>query len=174
MRRFLKAFDRTVNWPVALLLALVIGAIAVAGAPPKPHDAVAVAPPAKSDAPVAAKADDGIPAGHKVLYAAARTKAIGQLAKKEGISRAAAREKIDDISDEALHAAVVASGAIPVKALPTGGKLTDFLDWLIQHQDQILAIVKILLAFFAAMIDVANSDAFAAHDWCGQMFAMAA
>lgn len=135
---------------------------------------VADTKPKTSDSPAAAKADDGVPAGHRVLYAIARTKAITQLAKKENISRAAAKERIDEISDDALHAAVMASGAITIKAQPVGGKLTDFLDWLVTHQDAILAIVKIILALFTVSADAANSDMFSATDWCGQLFAMAA
>lgn len=115
----------------------------------KPARPVA-APPAvsKSDAPAAAKADD-IPAGHRILYKLARIRAAGELADKERISRRAAREKIDDaITDAELHQLATAAG-ITIKPQVVGGKVQDFLDWLLAHSDQILALVKILLALFA-------------------------
>lgn len=104
-------------------------------------------PPAKSssDAPVA-KADD-IPAGHKLLIRFARVKAAGELAKKENISRAAARDRIDEITDADVHAVLKASPVV-VKAMPVGGKLTDFLEWVAEHKDVIMAIVAIIMAFF--------------------------
>lgn len=129
----------------AIVLAGVLSLVMLAGRH-TPCDA----PVPTSDTPVppAAKADDAPGAHHKLLYAVARARAAGQLAKKEGISRAAAREKIDEIDDATLHAAVQASGTA-IKAMPVGGKLTDFLDWLAAHQDAIMAIVKIILALFA-------------------------
>lgn len=106
--------------------------------------------PKSSDSPVspaAIEVKDGVPAGHKLLYAIARDKAATALAKKENISRAAAREKIAEIEDATLHAAVQASG-ITIAAQVSGGKLSDFIAWLSSHSEQIMAIVKIILALF--------------------------
>lgn len=131
------------------------------------------APKAKgSDAPVAGK--DDIPAGHRLLYKMARIRAAGELADKEKISRRAAREKIDDaVTDAQLHELATAAG-IAIKPQVSGGKVQDFLDWLIAHQDVILALVKILLALFQVDVDADNSTMFQSHDWCGQLFALAA
>ena len=111
------------------------------------------APPAKtSDSPVSpppvAAPADGITVGHRLIYKLARAKAASALAKKENISREAAREKIDDaVDDAALHAAVQAAG-VEIKPQVSAGKLSDFLGWLAAHQDAIMAIVKIILALF--------------------------
>jgi hypothetical protein len=106
--------------------------------------------PKTSDSPVPAAAQaDSIPAGHKFLYSLARTKAITQYAKEKGVSRAAAREKVDSLDDATLHAAVQASGAFAIKAQPVGGKLTDFLEWLSTHQEQIAALVKLIMSLLA-------------------------
>ena len=115
--------------------------------------APATAPPAKtSDSPVspapAAAPADGVPAGHKLIYKLARAKAASALAKKEGISRAAAREKIDDAIDDATLHAAVAAGGVEIKPQVSTGKLSDFVNWLIAHQDAIMAIVKIIMALF--------------------------
>lgn len=116
--------------------------------------AAADKPAAKSsDTPVVPKAaadPDAIPAGHKFLYAVARTKAITEYARTKGVSRAAAREKVDSLDDATLHAAVQASGAFTtIKAQPSGGRLSDFLDWLLAHQEQIAALVKLILSLLA-------------------------
>lgn len=106
--------------------------------------------PKSSDTPATpAAAKDDIPRGYKVLYAIARTRAAGELAKKENISRAAAREKIDSISDAELHAQVKAAGIAVAKEYPGEGKLKAIIDWLIEHQDAIRAIVTLLLSIFA-------------------------
>jgi hypothetical protein len=112
---------------------------------PLPSPVAKVAPPS-SDAPVVAAKDD-IPAGHKLLIRFARVKAAEQLAKKENISRAAARDRIDEITDTDIHAVLKASPAI-IKAMPVGGKLTDFLEWVADHKEVIMAIVAIIMAFF--------------------------
>lgn len=110
---------------------------------------VLAVPPATSDSPVAAVADpDVIPAHHKLLYRIARDHAVAKYARDNKVSRAAAREKVDQVDDTTLHAAVQAAG-LPVKAIPAGGKLSDFLDWIATHGDTILAIVKILMSLLA-------------------------
>lgn len=120
--------------------------------------APATAPPAKtSDSPVSpppvAAPADGITVGHRLIYKLARAKAASALAKKENISREAAREKIDDaVDDAALHAAVAAAG-VEIKPQVSAGKLSDFLSWLAAHQDAIMAIVKIILALFNVNAD---------------------
>lgn len=124
-----------------------------------------------SDAPVAG---DGIPANHRFLYGIARARAAEELAKKEKISRRAAREKIDDaLTDAQLHD-LVKSAPIPIVVKAVGGKLTDFLEWLAAHQDVIMAIVAIIMSLFQANADVADSKVFTAHDWCGLLVATAA
>lgn len=106
---------------------------------------VAVEQTKGSDAPVA---KDAIPAGHRLLYKLARVRAAGELADKEKISRRAAREKIDEaLTDAQLHELVTAAG-LSVKPQISSGKASDFIDWLLAHQDIILAIVKILLSLF--------------------------
>lgn len=148
---------KRIDWPlsaVCVWLFCCAAAAVLAGPPAKPiptrYDFLPPPAVSKSDAPVpAAKADDGIPAGHKFLYRIARDRAVGEYARAKGISRAAAREKVDSLDDATLHAAVQASGAFAIKAQPVGGKLTDFLDWLASHQEQILALVKLIMSLLA-------------------------
>lgn len=99
--------------------------------------------------PVAA-AGDAPSAHHKLLYRIARDRAIAQYARDKGITRAAAREKADHIDDSTLHAAVQAAG-LKVQALPVADKLEDFLQWVVDHQDLIIGIVKIVLTLLALM-----------------------
>lgn len=113
----------------------------------KLQDASAIAPPKSSDAPVA-KAE-GPPPGYKLIFGLARAKAAGELAKKENISRAAARQKIDDAIDDATLLDLVKEAKVVVKAQPAGGKLTDFLEWLADHKEVIMAIVAIIMSLFA-------------------------
>lgn len=112
--------------------------------------AKSVAPPS-SDTPVTPVAKDGdIPKGFKVVFALARTRAVGELAKKENISRAAAREKIDSISDKELYESAKVAGLTVAKDYPGEGKLSAIIDWLIEHQDLIKALVVLILSFFSA------------------------
>jgi len=99
--------------------------------------------------PVAAKPDE-IPANHKLLYEAARDRAAKQVARDKGISRKEARELIDQVSDASLHAAVTAAN-IQVKPLPVGGPIQNLLDWFAAHQEQIAAIVKLILTLLALL-----------------------
>lgn len=114
---------------------------------------------AQSAAPLEA---GGISEAHALLYETARARAVGQLARKKNISRAAAREMIDDAApDELLHKLAKKNG-INVKSLPTAGGLSGFLDWLIAHSDQIMALVKIIMALFGVDAEVALPIALAA------------
>jgi hypothetical protein len=101
-----------------------------------------LAPPAvKATTPVV----EGIGPGKKLIFAIARARAAGELAKKEGISRSAAREKIDSIDDSTLDG-LVKEAKLVVKERPVGGPL---VDWLIENQEIIKIIVAILLALFS-------------------------
>lgn len=98
------------------------------------------------DKPVAGEA----PAHNKILYRIARDRAIAKYAKDKGITRAAAREKADQIDDSTVHAAVKAAG-IEFKDLPVGSKLEDVLNWIVNHQDLIVGLVKIFLTLLALL-----------------------
>ena len=39
-----------------------------------------------------------------------------------------------------------------------GGKLTDILDWILSHSDQIIAFIKMIIALFAPMADAAEQQ----------------
>ncbi len=104
--------------------------------------------PKTSDTPVAPVAG-AITEDHKFLYSLARTKAVTEYARVNKVSRSVAREKVDSLDDATLHAAVVKSGAFKIVAMPVGGKLTDFLDWISSHSDQILALVKLIMSLLA-------------------------
>lgn len=91
-----------------------------------------------------------LPCGHKFLYRVARDHAVVHLAREKGITRAAAREKLDHIDDSTVHAAVQAAG-LKVKDLPTGDKLEDFLTWVVNHQDLIIAVAKIFITLLALL-----------------------
>lgn len=110
-------------------------------------EAAAADKPKNSDAPPAAKVE-GPPAGYKVIFALARAKAAGDLAKKENISRRAAREKIDEAVDDDTLYSVVKEAKLVVKAQPVTGRLSDFLEWLAENKEVIAAIVAIILAMF--------------------------
>lgn len=111
---------------------------------------VAADKPKSSDSPVAQPAEaKDIPRGYRVLYAIARVRAAGELAKRDNISRAAAKEKIDSVSDKQLHELVEAAGLKVSKAYPGEGRLKEIIDWLIEHQELILAIVTLLLSLFS-------------------------
>lgn len=116
---------------------------------------IAPAAPAVLAAP-AAPADAGaITDGHRLLYEQARIRAVGQLARKKNISRSDAKEMIDDAApDEVLHKLASKAG-LKFKGLPTAGGVAAFIQWLIDHQDQILALVKIIMALFGVDADSA-------------------
>ena len=151
---------KEINWAYAAGMLAYCVAVGVLATPPKPlhasvvKDSLTTAPPAKtSDSPVTppvAEAKDGIPNGHRLLYKIARARAAGELADKEKISRRAAREKIDDaVSDAQLHELATTAG-LTIKAQASGGKVSDFLDWLAAHSDQIMALVKLIMSLFAS------------------------
>lgn len=103
---------------------------------------------ALAEAPLpAADSSDEIPAGHRLLYRVARNKAAEIYAKDKRISRHAAREKIASIDDGAIHAAVKAA-KLSIEDLPRGD-LASILQWIIDHQDLILAIAKLIVALLA-------------------------
>ena len=91
--------------------------------------------------------------GYRTIYDTARARAVGQLARKKNISRAEAREMINDIADnETLHLLATKAG-IKVTAMPKG--ISGFIQWLIDHQEQILALVKLILALFGVDAETA-------------------
>lgn len=98
----------------------------------------------------AAPASEAPAAHHKLLYRIARDRAITQYARDKGITRSAAREKADSIDDATIHAAVQAAG-LQFQNLPIGDKLEDFLNWIVNHQDLIIAIVKIIITLLALL-----------------------
>lgn len=113
-----------------------------------PAPAFVPAPFTEAAPPAAAATAPAITEGHRLLYDAARGRAAGQLARKKNISRAEAREMIDDAApDEVLHV-LAAKAGLKFKGLPQAGGLSGFLDWLIAHADQIMALVKIIMALF--------------------------
>lgn len=133
-------------------LALIIGLTATADAQIRRRvTLVPVAPPAAAPAPAAPTLTDG----HRLLYENARARAVGQLARKKGISRAEAKELIDDAApDETLHN-LAAKAGLKFKGLPAAGGFQGFIQWLLDHQDQILALVKIIMALFGVSADAA-------------------
>lgn len=111
-----------------------------------------------------AKVDDGkvggaLTEGHKTLYDIARKRAVGPLARKKNISRDEARKLIDEEIDDATLHSLAAKAGLKFKAMPTGAG--GFIQWLIDHQEQILALIKIIMAFFGVDADTATEIAIA-------------
>lgn len=131
-------------------------------------------PASPPTAPAAPTTAESAPKQHKLLFAIARTKAVGEIAKARKISRADARELVDQIDDATL-AQAAAAAKLTFKDLPEAGGLEGLLQWLVDHQDLVLALVKLIVAILSVIaVDVANPESFAAHDWSGQLFALAA
>ncbi len=133
-------------WLVMLFLiaysAASLFATDVAASSPKAEHVLFADPSAK---PSTSVPTGDVPAGHhKLLYRVARDRAIAQYAKDKGITRAAAREKAEQIDDSTVHAAVKAAG-LQFKDLPVGSKLEDILTWIVDHQELIISLVKIFL-----------------------------
>lgn len=111
-----------------------------------------------SQMPPKPKADEGkvggvMTEGHRTLYDTARKRAVGPLARKKNISRDEARALIDDIADnETLHMMAAKAG---LKFKPQAGGFMGFIQWLIDHQDQILKLVQLILALFGVDVDTA-------------------
>jgi hypothetical protein len=99
--------------------------------------------------PSAEGADAKIPLGRRVLYAMARNQAAEIYAKDQNITEAAARLKLGKISNVSLDTAVKAS-RFDVQGLPAAG-LEDILRWIVEHQDLILAIAKLLITLLALL-----------------------
>lgn len=113
---------------------------------------------------VAPKADEGkvggiLTEGHRTIYDTARARAVGPLARKKNISRAEARELINDAADDETLHKMAAKAGLKFKAMPTGGRLTDFIQWLVDHQEQILALIKIIMALFGVDAETATEIA---------------
>ena len=97
----------------------------------------------------AGKADD-IPRGHKLLYRLARNRAVDDVMAAKKVSRAKAKELIDRYADDdSLHALAMEAGLKIAAAPKEGGRLESLLDWLLAHQDQILALIKLILTLLA-------------------------
>jgi hypothetical protein len=88
----------------------------------------------------------------KILLAVVRHKTINHMV-SEGVkgkkyTKAEAEAAYDKLGDDVI-AGAVAEASPAAQGQLVGGKLTDFLQWLADHQDQIMAIVKMIISIIA-------------------------
>lgn len=105
---------------------------------------VVIAESFDAQAAVPAVPDAAIPAGHKLAYDAARSRAIDQYAKEKKVTRRAARAAIEKVSDAHIHQAVTAAG-LTVGDAPAPGFLDKLVAWFEDHKDVLEAIIKLIL-----------------------------
>jgi hypothetical protein len=90
----------------------------------------------------------------RVLLALVKHRTVERL-QSEGVkgkkyTRAEAEAAYEKLSDEMIAGAIAeASPEIAAQVMAVGGPLTDFLDWLSSHGDQIMAIVKLIMSILA-------------------------
>ncbi len=90
---------------------------------------------------------------HPVLLAIARHKAAKQYAAEhDGLSHAQALKLAISVPDADITAAMVEQGLVN-KSNVVGGPLTNLLDWISTHPDQVQAIIKIILMLLPLFAD---------------------
>lgn len=133
---------------VALAMSAMLALTVYALTPPK---AAVAMPPAVALSP--AEADKAeVPLGHRLLFQIARDKAVAQYARDKNVSRAEARKQIDRVKDDQIEAEAKKVGLFAkVKEVPVEGKLEDLLQWIVDHQELVIAIVKVILTILLAL-----------------------
>ena len=147
-------FGRSV-WTFAALL-VVSGCLAAASAPPK----VVTQPKAAQPATVGGILD-GENLGKRVLVRVVKARAVDRLVshgfadvtgkKGKTFTREQAREMVDSIDDDLIlkHAQEKYGAAV----VGEGGRLEALVQWLIDHKEEILALVKFVISLLALFAD---------------------